>query len=599
MAANLLINGIAFNNAFFICAAIAISIASQILFLKLICKLSLPPKRAVPVAAFMLVLATAAGFHAAVNLKQSNIMPQNLIFEVLSVTEQRYSTIAILKYKNDSETILLRSYIAEPLILRVDDVIETIALPKEITNDANDPFSKQLLRQNIKYTLSLNESNCVIKHKASKGLLESIRSGTHKIFENIFSPETSALLSGLYFDERQYIDKRVLLDFRRAGVMHILSASGFHVGIIAAIPFFVSAIFLFSQSITRAVTLILVIGYLMIAGMPVALLRAALMFGFFLLQRLLFNERNPYNILFWAAIVTLLAFPHELYSLAFQLSFGATLGLIIFLKNANNAFSFLPKFFGSSFALTVSATIITTPIILLTLREINYTGIIANLVAVPGIAIFMVLSLFAVFSSLLSQTLGSALGFLTDKIYDLIRWLMEVFSMLPGHFIVHENTAVILIVFPCIMAIITLLSFKTHKKIQAALLLSAMLCSSIVFIMSQNSLSLEIFPLSQDGSECRIITDRGIAQVIGELRTEEDVKQASDILNKKMIRSCSLYIINPDYENIKAFTRIIKQSCVDECVLDKNFRLSGYMRGFFALLEKEKIKLTFKDMGAT
>lgn len=600
IAANLLANGFFFKATGFIIAAVTIIILSQLLFALLIRPLSLPPRRAAAAVILMLLLSAGEFFITASRFDTCGEAPEITEAKVLSVTERRYNTAALLEYNIfGQKTVLAQAYITQPLSLRAGDRINTIAATNEISPDAANPFLKQLLRQGIRYTLNLNEKNCIIEFKAETGYLERIKNGAQSLFASVFSEDTSALLSGLYFNERYRIDKRVLLDFRRAGVMHVLAASGLHVGFLASIPFFISALFLFPLNIMRAITLVLIIGYLYIAGLPVSLLRAAVMFGFLLVQRLMFNERNPYNILFWTAIFILLAMPHELYSLGFQLSFGATLALFVFLKNVTKTFAFMPKFLAGSAAITISAGIITTPIILLTLHEINYTGILGNLVAVPGIALFMGLSLASLFVSLFSPTLAGLLGFLTDKIYDTLRWLIGWFSTLPGHFTIPEETAAALLIFPCLMAIITLLPFKNRKKIQAVLLLGIMAAGNAAFIVTQDSSERAVIPIAQNGAACRIITERGRAQIIGELRGEAETKNVSDVLNKKMIRSSALFIINPDYENIRAFTRIIKQNYVDECVINTNFRLTAYMRRFFALLEQEKIRLTFKDMGST
>ncbi|MDR3237873.1 MAG: ComEC/Rec2 family competence protein [Spirochaetia bacterium] len=596
-AANLAANGTFFNDRLYIIGSAAGGASALVLFIFITRKISLAPGR---FAAALLLMISLTGIEYVLTARHFNAaeraeLSTTLRACVLSVTEQRYSSAALLELcgEKGKSPARVQAYADRALGLAAGDTVLFIkAKPSMIEPSSANVFAKQLLRRGIAYTVSLNQSNCTVESKTGPGLKEKIRKGAEEIFARSFSKETAALVNGLYFNDRHEIDKHTLQKFKMAGVTHVLAASGLHVGIIASLPLLLSAFFLLPGNLGRTAALLLISAYLFIAGAPVSLLRAVLMFAFFIFQRAMFNERNPFNILFWAGAVILLMSPGELYSLGFQLSFGATAAILVFFKNISAAFSFMPAFFKNSFAITASVNIVTAPIILLTLKEINYNGIIGNIAAVPGITLFMIASLVTVFISIFSAAAGEFLGAATDKIYELLGTSIAYISELPGHFAVSDNMVIPLLAFPCAMGVIALMRFKNRKKIHAALLCITMLSGGVMLFFGRDDAVSETIQLGESG---KIIRDMNKASILGSIKGEY-AEQAISILNTKMIRSCSIYIVNPDYENIRAYSRIVKQACVDECFIDKNFYLTGYMRGFFALLEQENVKISFADM---
>jgi len=592
-AANLLANWMFFSEKIYLAGSITVAALGIAAFIFIISKISIAPKRRLFAIFLILAVAAAEYILASRNFKLKERLSQKCaLSKVLSVTKQRYSDVAVIETPaEDGSPVLIQAYAERALGLSAGDVITFRGSPSA---NGISPFNRQLLRRGINYSVGLNAGNCRIENKAPPGIREKIRRHAENIFKRSFSTDTAALLNGLYFNDRNNISKLTLLEFRRAGVMHVLAASGLHVGIIAALPIMLSALFAVSKTVGRSAAFVFIAAYLFIANAPVSLLRAALMFLFLIIQRAMFNERNPFNILFWAGTVILIIFPHELFSLGFQLSFGATSAILIFFRNINELFSFImPAFLRNSLSLTVSVNIVTAPIIALTLKEANYNSIIGNLTAIPIITIFMDVSIIAVFVSTLSEKTGILFGYITDKIYECLRFTISHVSRLPAHFSVSDEMTIPLLVLSCIMTVIALMPAKNHKRIQSALLCAAMLSGGILLYAKKSNISHETIQL---GESCKIVREMDEASIVGSIKGYEYSEKAIEILNRRMVRKCSLYIVNPDYENILAFSRIVKQSYVNKCVINGDFYFTNYMRNFFALLEQENVKVTFLKM---
>jgi len=592
VAANLLANWMFFNEKIYLAGSVTVGALGITVFIFITSKISLAPKRRILAVFLILAVAAAEYILASRHFKLKEQLPQKgARSTVLSVTEQRYNNVAIVETPaEDGSPVLIQAYSERALSLYTGDIITFSGRPFV---NIPDTFGKQLIRRGINYSMGLNSGNCLIEKKAAPGFRDKIKRRAENIFKRSFSADTSALLNGLYFNDRHKISKLTLLEFKRAGVMHVLAASGLHVGIIAAIPIMLSAVFVVSKTAGRSAAFVLIAAYLFIADAPVSLLRAALMFLFLITQRVMFNEKNPFNILFWAGTVILIISPHELFSLGFQLSFGATSAILIFFRNINELFSFIPAFLRNSFSLTASVNIVTIPIILLTLKEANYNSIIGNLAVIPLITIFMGVSVTAVFVSMLSEKFGTLLGYITDKIYECLKLAVSHISKFPAHFSVPDEMIIPLLALSCIMTAIVLVPIKNYRRIQTALLCAAMLSGGILLYAKKNDVTHETIQL---GESCKIIRNMDEASIVGSIKGYEYSEKAIEILNQRMVRNCSIYIVNPDYENILAFGRIVKQSYVNKCVINRDFYFTNYMRGFFALLEQENVEVTFLKM---
>ncbi|MHB9147057.1 MAG: ComEC/Rec2 family competence protein [Candidatus Amoebophilus sp.] len=120
--------------------------------------------------------------------------------------------------------------------------------------------------------------------------------------------------------------------YASAGTMHILAVSGLHVGIL----YWLLSVLLYrrkkSQTRSKWLGSILICGALWIyagmTGLTPSVVRATLMFSFVIVARLLGRAGNIYNLLSVSAFLLLLINPLLIFSVSFQLSYLAVLGII-------------------------------------------------------------------------------------------------------------------------------------------------------------------------------------------------------------------------------------------------------------------------------
>lgn len=210
--------------------------------------------------------------------------------------------------------------------------------------------------------------------------------------------ERHGVLLALVTGEQRSLPVELNSAYARSGVSHILSVSGFHVGVLTAVWVVVLRWVLVHWewlalrcdikrfSLLTALPLMAV--YLVFTGSASATVRAVVMLAVVVLA--LWNEREvkPHNALLTAAFVLCLYDPRVVFDISFQLSFLAFWGLIVitphlltpFRKYRDNRIVYGGL---TLLASSVAAILATLVPVLAYFHQASVVGIITNLVIVP------------------------------------------------------------------------------------------------------------------------------------------------------------------------------------------------------------------------
>jgi competence protein ComEC len=140
----------------------------------------------------------------------------------------------------------------------------------------------------------------------------------------------SSLLSGVIFGAKQSLGTKLLDDFKKVGLIHIVVLSGYNITIIAAGIFYLMAYF-GKRNLSFAVSVISIILFSIMVGLTATVIRACIMATIAILARFLGRPSDALRWLFIAGFLMLIWNPTILfYDPSFHLSFMATLGLILF-----------------------------------------------------------------------------------------------------------------------------------------------------------------------------------------------------------------------------------------------------------------------------
>lgn len=195
----------------------------------------------------------------------------------------------------------------------------------------------------------------------------------------------ASLLGGLTVGTKQSLGSELENDFRRTGIIHIVVLSGYNV-IIVAETIMRSLRFLplrFRLSIsTIAIGL-----FVILVGAGSTVVRAALMAVAALLVRSSGRTALGLQLLFLAGVSMLLINPAILFhDPSFQLSFVATLGLILFSKPLEKLFYWIHhQGFREITTATVATQIAVFPLIMYLMGEISLVALPVNLLVLPTV----------------------------------------------------------------------------------------------------------------------------------------------------------------------------------------------------------------------
>jgi len=243
----------------------------------------------------------------------------------------------------------------------------------------------------------------------------------NKSLENIYrmfpDPESS-LLAGILLGVDTGLTRELQQAFKDTGTAHIIAISGFNISIIAGIFFAFFSRF-FGERRGALVAILGIALYTFIVGADAAVVRAAVMGSLALFAKQVGRRQFALNTLLAVAFAMTLWNPLFVWDVGFQLSFFATLGLILyadpFSKFANEI---IAKYFPASAAerfaelfsefvlLTLAAQLTTIPIMAYHFQRISLVSFIANPFILPAQPAVMILGGLAVLLSLVLYPLG-------------------------------------------------------------------------------------------------------------------------------------------------------------------------------------------------
>ena len=145
-------------------------------------------------------------------------------------------------------------------------------------------------------------------------------------------------------------------------------------GLIAAGAFFALRVMGCGRRVTGCLTLLLVWGYAVVTGGSASVVRAATMATTVMGGGLIDREGNALNGLGFAAFVLLAWRPGDLFDVGFQLSFGATAGILLLYRPIRRALPMKDqaagRFVFDSLAVSLAAQVGTLPIVMGTWRRL-------------------------------------------------------------------------------------------------------------------------------------------------------------------------------------------------------------------------------------
>lgn len=307
-------------------------------------------------------------------------------------------------------------------------------------------YRDYLARQGIHSMMNNAQANLLLSGQGNPILtgIYNIKAHTLSLIYQYYPDPEASLLAGILLGVETGIPNHVQEAFRATGTSHIIAISGFNITIIAAV--LVSG---FSRVLGRrrgAIAAALGIAtYTILVGADAAVVRAALFGWLTLLGRQIGRRQTGLNSLAFIAGLMALINPNVLWDIGFQLSFAATLGLMLYATPLTEAFKRfwgrhvsqssaerLAAPVGEYFLLTLAAQLTTLPITIYHFSQISLISLLANPLILPVQPPVMLLGGVSVLSGLLYQPLGQVVAYAALPLVTFTIRAVEWLSRLPG-----------------------------------------------------------------------------------------------------------------------------------------------------------------------
>lgn len=220
----------------------------------------------------------------------------------------------------------------------------------------------------------------------------AIQTGLERRFPSVdgldIGPE-GAVLEALLLGENGRLDPGTVRDLQESGLYHLFAISGAHIAILTFLLFSLFRLVRMPDRAARLALMAFLLFYAMlIEGRP-SVLRATFMTLFFLAGKLLWKDVHALNTIAASAFFLLLANPGALYDLGFQLTYAATLSIVLFYRPIFGRLPRLPLRVSEMTALSLSALLGALPLIAMNFNRVTFASLLLNGAAVPLVGLIM------------------------------------------------------------------------------------------------------------------------------------------------------------------------------------------------------------------
>ena len=197
-----------------------------------------------------------------------------------------------------------------------------------------------------------------------------------------------ALALGGHYSE---LGEDTMKDFSYTGLIHILSISGSHIALLLALVYGLGRLIKLKKRTSLIMGILLAIMYCGVVGGDAPVVRATMMSILMCIAYIKGRLYQAKQALCICAILCLIYDPFSLFDVSFQLSFGATYGLLIWGTVLYERIQWLPRWLKMPLVLCVSAQLLILPLQLYYFHYISIASLLAACIVAPLLDISIVL----------------------------------------------------------------------------------------------------------------------------------------------------------------------------------------------------------------
>ncbi|MEG2769334.1 MAG: ComEC/Rec2 family competence protein, partial [Oscillospiraceae bacterium] len=318
--------------------------------------------------------------------------------------------------------------------------------------EIGDIVNSKLLFEKIDNPVSLRNSNIdkIVMQVKQEG--ETVQMGTQGGFEMFFkklqvkassilqlnvSGENGKICTAIVTGDKSELSKDVKMQFRQAGLSHILVVSGLHLGIIAGFATLLLGKIFKNKKFSTFLSILFVLVFVCFTGFTPSTVRAGVVICFVLIGKACHFETDAVTSMALALILLLLSNPYACLDAGLLLSFSSTLGLV-FLSYFKHEYIEQLKTnkwfcFAKPFLVPLFVMVATLPVMIYINGNVSIVGILANIIVVPLLTPVLIMGVITLITAVLTgmSDIAFMFGFFEKVFIDIIRFFVNLANKVP------------------------------------------------------------------------------------------------------------------------------------------------------------------------
>lgn len=264
------------------------------------------------------------------------------------------------------------------------------------------------------------------------GQLAALRHRLTLALRRVMGEAEGGLAAAMLLGSRDYVAQQDYAAFKQLGIAHILSVSGYHVGVLALMLMRLLTPLQLSRRLRLMLLSMLLFLYALLTGAAPPVIRAGLLVFLRELGAIRHHRNAPLHLLCLAAMCQLLINPLQLFGPSFQLTYSAMLGLILLYPRLRDACPCDQPWLrwlwrGLSASLAVQLGLL--PAQMYWFGSVPVVSLFLNVFVIAlsgGVMAMYWLTLAVLPLPLIAEAVGAATGLLTRALLAVIRFLADV-----------------------------------------------------------------------------------------------------------------------------------------------------------------------------
>ena len=390
---------------------------------------------------------------------------------------------------------------------------------------------------------------------------QRLAQGVNDIIDSIYPADSSPFVKALLIGRRDELsgDAGLTAALSASGVSHVVAISGMHVSFLMGLL----AMLIKNKRLFSLLGIPILLLFAAMTGFTPSVTRAVVMQVMIVMAPVFKRESDGLTSLSAALMILLIANPYSCTSAGLQLSFAATLGIMLFTGRidasvtgrlqenfllGSKAAKSAVRFITSSVATTVGALVFTIPLTAVHFGQISLIAPLTNLLTLWAVSIAFPLGIVSCVLGMIFMPLGSAAALIVSVIVRYITGVARVLAGVPYSSIYTSQSPVLLwLVYVYIMfVLLPLLKSKARQYLYAVCLALISLCAVLLLsprLPSADGAAITVLNIGQGQSV--VLTSGGHTAMIdcGSSSGENAGALAHEFLSGEGITSIELLIL--------------------------------------------------------